>query len=53
MKKIEGFVKLYRKNVIKKRFGYLMVDYDKDIEEDPLSIRTDVIDEGYEKCFLL
>ena len=52
-KKIENFVKLYRKNVIKKRFGYLLVDYDKDIEEDSLSIRTDIIDKGYEKCFLL
>ena len=53
-KKIENFVKLYRKNVIKKKYGYLLVDFDKDIEENPLAIRSDIAGEDkYQKCYLL
>ena len=49
---ISSFVDLYKKEVIKNRYSYLLLDFNKSFDE-PLSIRTNIANEGYEKIFEL
>lgn len=50
--KIEKFVRLHTKLTTENKFGYLLIDFNKDLDT-PLALRTDITDEKYERCFLL
>ena len=49
---VKMFVNLYKKNVMNVKHGYIMVDFLKNTN-DPLNIRTSVVNEGFEKAFKL
>ena len=49
---VKIFVELYKKTVLNVRHGYLLVDFTKN-SGDPLNIRTNIVDEGYERAFKL
>jgi hypothetical protein len=50
--KIDSFVKVYEKYVIKKDYGYILIDFS--INQNPkLMIRSDIVGEAYEKAIIL
>ncbi len=51
-KKIPLFVDLYKKEVIKKKYGYLLIDFTGD-SDDILAIRSNIANEGLERVFKL
>lgn len=47
----KNFVSLYKKQVLKQKYGYLLVDFTQDIDS-PLRMRTDILNEKkYMKAF--
>ena len=49
---IEAFINLYKRIVLKKQYGYLLIDYDADLDSK-LRIRSNILNEDYERCFVL
>ena len=49
---VKMFVNLYKKVVMNINHGYVMVDFTKNVD-DPLNIRSSVVNEGYERAFKL
>ena len=52
-KQINNFLYLYRRLVLKKPYGYCFLDFDKDFEENPLAIRSNIVEVGFERCYLI
>ena len=51
--KVEKFVRLHTKLTTENKFGYIVVDFNKDFENDPLALRMNIANEGNERSFLL
>ena len=49
---VKTFVNLYKKEVLDKKYGYILVDFTKNMN-DPLILRTYVADETHQKVFKL
>ena len=47
---INIFVNLYKKVVMNTKHGYLLIDFNKNVD-NPLFIRSSVVDDGYEKAY--
>ena len=49
---IDSFKRLYKRHVLKNKYSYLLIDFNKDIDNDILAIRTNVVDDSqYESAF--
>lgn len=50
--KILQFLDLYSKYVTKRKYGYILIDYSKDVDS-PLMLRTNIVNEDKEICIYL
>ena len=51
--KIDKFISLYKKEVLKKRHQYILIDFTSDFD-GPLAIRSSIVNEdSYERAFLI
>lgn len=49
---VQSFINLYKKIVLKKDHGYLLIDYTKNIDSK-LQIRTNILQEDYERLSVI